>query len=156
MLKPESVPESCTPALVGNGTAELILAFPESKALPFKAKVFLYNGGTRNAIAKLWMYIPIPVPTPRAIIAPIKVTKRDQGRYGTEVVAAVPEVAEGYGLFERLSININREYVFKGQRRSVATFRCADGKFQASGEATFLDGTQAAAPAAIRSCAVAH
>lgn len=153
---PRDVAERCTPALVGSGTAELIFAFPESKALPLKVKVFLYNGGTRDAVTKLWIYIPIPVPTPRAIIAPVKVKKIDRGQYGTELNAAVPEVAEGYGLFERLSLNINREYVIKGECRSVATFRCAAGEFQAGGLATFLDGTQGVAPAAIRPCAVAH
>jgi hypothetical protein len=135
------VPRRCEPALVGSGKAEIFIGFPEGKPVVLEPEVLLYNGGTRGAATRLWIYIPISVPVPAALLAPIEIKKIDQGHYGTEAVAALPKIASGYGVFERLSLNINREYTYKDKRRSVATFRCANGKFVGSAEASFADGS---------------
>jgi hypothetical protein len=92
------------------------------------------------------------VPVPTSILAPIEVKKIDQGALGTEALISMPKIAGGSGFFTQLWLNINRKYEFKGQRRSVAAFRCANGKLQYTAGATFLDGTQAAVPPAIRTC----
>lgn len=148
------IPKRCKAALVGEGKAEVRIAYPENVPLPLDLKVHLYNGGTTNGVTKLWLYFPITVPVPSSILAPIEIKKVDQGSIGTEALITMPKIAGGSGFFTQLWLNINREYEFLGRRRSVTTFRCANGKFQYSAEATFLDGTQATVPPTIRTCRV--
>lgn len=152
---PGSVAERCKPALVGHGKTEIFLAFPESTGIPLTPKVFLYNGGTRTGVTRLWIYFQILIPVPTTILAPVDVKSIDEGAYGTEAFISLPKIASGYGVFDRLSLIFNREYTFKDQRRSVVTFRCANGKFQAVGEAVFADGTPSAALPVVRPCGVA-
>lgn len=148
------VPERCKAAQVGTGTANVTISYPEEFGIRLDLKVHLYNGGARGGVTKLWLYFPVKVPVPTSILAPVEIRKVDQGAYGSEAVISMPKIAGGSGYFTQLWLNINREYNFKGERRSVAAFRCANGKFQFGGEASFLDGTQAIAEPAVRTCAV--
>jgi hypothetical protein len=152
---PVTVPPHCTAALIGDGEMNIYFAFPDSKGLPLRAKALLYNGGKRDGSTRLWVYVPVTVPRPGAIVSRIDLKEIDQGRYGTEAVVSVPEIERGYGLVELLSLSIDRKYDFNHKPRSVTTFRCANGKFIASGEAAFLDGTQADA-LTVRPCSGAH
>lgn len=149
------VPERCKAAQVGEGKAEVTIAYPENIPLPLDLRVHLYNGGTRRGVTKLWLYFPITVPSPGEILAPIEIRKANQGTYGTEVLMSMPKIADGSGFFTQLWLNINREYGFRGERRSVASFRCANGKFQYSAKASFLDDTQAVDTVGVRTCGVA-
>lgn len=127
----------CEPALVGDGEVEIYYAFPESKGLPLSAKAFLYNGGTQAGATRLWLYAPVTIPVPSAIIIPIDFKRIDAGHLGIEAVVSMPKVAGGYGRTELLSLNLDREYEFKDKTLSVATFRCANEEFASSAEATF-------------------
>lgn len=150
------IPERCKPALVGEGKAEVKLVYPENYPLPLDLKVHLYNGGTKRGVTKLWLYFPVEIPVPSSILAPIEIKGVNRGALGTEALISMPKIADGHGLFTQLWLNINREYEFNGHHRSVATFRCADGKFLYSAEASFRDGTKAAVSPAVGTCGVAR
>ncbi|HET7445361.1 MAG TPA: hypothetical protein VFJ57_11945 [Solirubrobacterales bacterium] len=147
--------DRCTPSRVGHGTVVLYYAFPESKPFPpLRLKALIYNEGTRAGTTHLLIRAPVTVPVPTVIIARLDISRISAGRYGTEAVLRMPTIAEGYGLTELVSLTLDREYELHGKVHGVATLRCPDGKFQASGEAAFVDGTTASAEA-IRACRTA-
>lgn len=52
-----------------------------------------------------------------------------------------PKIVNDYGSPIAGRITINRKWIYKGVRLSVANARCADGRLQARIELTFKDGT---------------
>ncbi|HET7445021.1 MAG TPA: hypothetical protein VFJ57_10220 [Solirubrobacterales bacterium] len=150
------VTQRCRPALVGIGEIDLYLVYPEGKPLRLQTELPFYNAGTQGGVTRFWAYFMVPIPIPAPVFVPVKLRRINAGRYGTEVLIPMPKIADGHGLTESLTLRIDRRYGFKGRQRSVATFRCANGKFLAAGEAAFVNGIKAAVPAALQTCGVAR
>jgi hypothetical protein len=141
----------CKSAIVGSGTTNVEIAFPESKPIPVSSKLIVFNGGEKGGVVTLYIHAYITVPTPAAIVTTVKIKKIHNGRYGLESVATIPKIAGGSGSVTSFSLKIDKKYTYKGKKVSVLSAKCPDGKLQAHATAKFSDGTSASAEI-LRTC----
>jgi hypothetical protein len=142
---------ACKPALIGKGTTNIEIEFPESKPIPVHSKLLVFNGGESGGVTTFYIHAYITVPTPAAVVTTVKIKKIHNGRYGMLAVATIPKIAGGAGSVTSFSLSINKKYSYKGKTVSVLSAKCPDGKLQAHATAIFADGTHASAEV-IRTC----
>jgi hypothetical protein len=133
---------ACGTAIVGRGSATVEVAFPEQDPFRTTGPLILFNGGERNGTMTFFVYTYVDVPAPTAVISTVTVTAERNGPYGRHSVVEVPRIAGGAGSFVRGNINVRRVYTYKGERRSVLSGRCPDGKIYARGTFNFSDDSQ--------------
>jgi hypothetical protein len=133
----------CKSAIIGKGTTNVEIAFPEQKPIPVSSKLLVFNGGFSGGVTTLYIHAYITVPTPAAIVTTVKIKKFHHGRYGLKSVATVPKIAGGSGSVTSFSLKINKH--------GVLLAKCPDGKLQAHATSVFSDGTRASATI-IRTC----
>jgi hypothetical protein len=141
----------CGKSILGEGTTDVQIQFPEQNPIPVKSPLILFNGGVRGGVTTLFVHAYITVPTPAAIVTTVKVKDIKNGRYGTKSVASVPKIAGGSGSVTAFSLKVDKKFTYKGKKVSVLTARCPDGKLQGKGTAVFADGTRATGEV-IRTC----
>lgn len=141
----------CKSAIVGSGTTNVEIAFPESKPIPVSSKLIVFNGGEKGGVVTLYIHAYITVPTPAAIVTTVKIKKIHHGRYGLESIATIPKIAGGSGSVTSFSLKIDKKYTYKGKKVSVLSAKCPDGKLQAHATVKFSDGTSASAEI-LRTC----
>jgi hypothetical protein len=136
--------EACEDAVVGKGTIEAELAYPEQAMTFVSGDLTIYNRGRKPGGADLAGYAFLPPPI-GAIFIPIKVRK-NAGRYGWKARLEVPRLAGGAGSITSYSAAL-------GKRIFSAT--CARGRLGARAVSTFVDGARIS-ESAIRTCSVAE
>jgi hypothetical protein len=141
----------CKAALIGKGTTNVEIAFPESKVVPVSSKLLVFNGGEKGGVATFFIHAYITVPVPAAIVTTVKIKKIHNGRYGMLATATIPKIAGGSGSVTSFSLKIDKKYTYKGKKVSVLSAKCPDGKLQAHATAIFADATRASAEV-IRTC----
>jgi hypothetical protein len=124
----------CKSAIIGNGTTNVEIEFPEQSPIPVTSKLLVFNGGTAGGKTTLFIHAYITVPTPAAIVTTVKIKKIHKGRYGLESVASIPKIAGGSGSVTKFSLNV-------GKQKTLFA-KCPDGKLQAHAAAKFADGTK--------------
>jgi hypothetical protein len=147
----KSAESVCKPAIIGSGTTNVEIAFPEQKPIPVSSKLLVFNGGTSGGTTTFFIHAYITVPTPAAIVTTVKIKRIHRGRFGTEAIASVPKIAGGSGSVTSFSLKIDKKYTYKGKKMSVISSKCTDGKIVAKATAQFTDGTKAAAEL-LRTC----
>jgi hypothetical protein len=133
----------CKSAIIGSGTTDVSIEFPEQNPIPVSSKLLVFNGGYSGGVTTLFIHAYITVPTPAAIVTTVKIKKIHHGRYGLESIATVPKIAGGSGSVTSFSLKVNK--------KGVLLAKCPDGKLQAHGKAKFSDGTTAEAEV-VRTC----
>jgi hypothetical protein len=135
--------KACKKSIIGKGTTDVEIAFPEQKPIPVHSKLIVFNGGVSGGTTTLYIHAFITVPTPAAIVTTVKIKKHKKGRYGLKSVATIPKIAGGSGSVTAFNLTINK--------KGVLTAKCPDGKLQAHATSVFADGTKAEATI-IRTC----
>lgn len=133
----------CKDAIIGKGTTNVEIAFPESKVVPVSSKLLVFNGGEAGGVVTLYIHAYITVPVPAAIVTTVKIKKIHNGRYGLLSTATIPKIAGGSGSVTSFSLKIGKNYTYKGKKVSILSAKCPDGKLQAHATAVFSDGTRA-------------
>ncbi|HUB99343.1 MAG TPA: hypothetical protein VMS11_05925 [Solirubrobacterales bacterium] len=141
----------CKPAIIGTGTTNIEIAFPESKVVPVSSKLLVFNGGEKGGVITFYIHAYITVPVPAAVVTTVKIKKIHKGRYGLESIASIPKIAGGSGSVKSFSLKIDKKYTYKGKKVSILSAKCPDGKLQAHATAVFSDGTRASTEF-IRTC----
>jgi len=135
--------KACPKSIIGSGTTDIEVQFPESKPIPVESKLLVFNGGFSGGTTTLYIHAFITVPTPAAVVTTVKIKKIHNGRYGLKSVATIPKIAGGSGSVTAFSLKITK--------KGVLTAKCPDGKLQVHGDALFADGTKASATI-LRTC----
>jgi hypothetical protein len=131
----------CKPAVVGRGTMNIEIAFPEEAPILLKSKALVFNGGEVNGVTTLFLRTYITVPTPAVVTSTVKIRKVHNGRFATEAVATIPKIAGGSGSVTAFDLTIDKKYAYKGKKVSVLTLKCPDGKILTRARAIFADGS---------------
>lgn len=134
---------ACKSALIGEGTTDIEVAFPESKPIPVSSKLLVFNGGEKGGVTTLYIHAYITVPTPAAVVTTVKIKRIHRGRFGIESIASIPKIAGGSGSVTSFSLAVGKTYTYEGKKVSVLSAKCTDGKLMAHGTAIFSDGTKA-------------
>jgi len=135
--------KACKGTLIGTGTTNVEIEFPDSKPVPVSSKLLVFNGGFKGGTTTLFIHAYITVPVPAAIVTTVKIKKINKGRYGLLSVASIPKIAGGSGSVTSFSLKVDKKFTYKGKKKSVLTAKCPDGKLQANATAIFADGTRA-------------
>ena len=139
--------EGCEDALVGRGTIEAEVAFPEEPMTTVTGTLRIYNLGRKPGGADLagWAYFTAPITG--VLVIPIEVRRsNDVGRYGWKARMEVPKIAGGSGSIVSYSARIDKR---------IFSATCGDGRLQVLADATFVDGTRSRA-AGVRPCVMAE
>jgi hypothetical protein len=133
---------ACGGAIVGSGSAEVEVAFPEQAPFSSTGPLVLFNGGVNGKTTKVFLHAYVDVPAPTAIVVPATVTRIHQGRFGLHIEAAIPRIAGGAGSATGFELKIGRRFTYKGKKRSFLSAGCPTGSWMAKGHARFDDGTE--------------
>lgn len=132
----------CGDAIVGSGSAEVEVAFPEQAPFRSTGPLLLFNGGVHGATTTVFLHAYVDVPAPTAVIVRATVTRIHRGRYGLRLKAHVPEVAGGAGSATAFDLKIGRRYTYEGRRKSFLTASCPTGSWATKGSLLFSDRTR--------------
>lgn len=133
-----SAKNACKKAIVGEGSTEVKVEFPEQKPFTAKGPLVFFNGGKKGGKTTFFIHAYVAVPAPTALITTITVTKTRNGRYGLKSVSKVPVIAGGSGSVIKFALKINNKL------DRVALAKCPDGHLNARVSKTvFSDGTNA-------------
>jgi hypothetical protein len=133
--------KACKPALVGLGTTDVQVLFPESSPIPIKSKLLAFNGGTKGPTTTIFVHAYLTSPVAAAIVTTVKITKEHKGPYGTHSIAAVPKIAGGAGSVTAFSLTFAKKlFTYKGKKHGYLLAKCSNGHFLAQAEAFFANG----------------
>jgi hypothetical protein len=133
---------ACGEAILGKGSATVEVAFPEQAPFDATGPLILFNGGEKGGAITLLAYTYVSVPAPTAVVTIAKLTRERKGPFGLHSVVKIPRIAGGAGSIVRANLSARRVYTYKGERRSVLSGRCPDGRIRARGTFYFRDGSQ--------------
>ncbi len=133
---------ACGDAIVGSGSTEVEVAFPEQPPFSSTGPLVLFNGGVRGKTTKVLLHAYVNVPAPTAIVVPATVTRIHRGRFGLHLDARIPRIAGGAGSPTRFELKIGRRFTYKGKRKSYLSAGCPTGSWLTKGHAEFDDGTE--------------
>jgi hypothetical protein len=139
----KTVEKACGDAIIGKGSAQISVKFPEQDAIPANSPLLLFNGGERGGTITLFAHAYLTQPITTAVVTTVKVQRVKNGRYGIKSIAAIPVIAGGAGSPTGFSLLIDKKYTYKGKKMSVLSAKCPDGRLQNKAEAIFADGTKA-------------
>ncbi len=132
----------CGKAVVGSGTTDVEVQFPEQPPIDVHSELLAVNGGVKGGVTTLYIHAYLTAPVTAAIVTTVKIKKVKKGRYGTESVATVPKIAGGAGSVTYFKLKFDKGTLFA---------KCPDGRLQAHGTGVFADGTKASATV-VRPC----
>ena len=138
----EGARKACGPALVGSGTTEVEVQFPEQPPIDVKSELLAFNGGVKGGVTTLFIHAFLTAPVTAAIVTTVKIKNVKKGRYGTESIATIPKIAGGSGSVTYFKLKFEK---------GILLAKCPDGRLQANGTAVFADSTKAAATV-VRPC----
>jgi hypothetical protein len=133
---------ACGSAIVGSGSAEVEVAFPEQAPFRSTGPIVLFNGGVRGRTTTLLLHAYVNVPAPTAIVTEVTVTRIDRDRFGLHIAARVPRIAGGSGSVTMFDLRVGRRFTYKGEKKSFLMAGCPTGTWVTKGEARFGDGTR--------------
>lgn len=131
----------CGDAIVGRGSATVEVAFPEQSPIHSTGPLVIFNGGERDGAITFIGHAYVSVPAPTAVVGTAKVTRIRKGAFGLHVMVDVPTIAGGAGSVVAASIKLGRTYTYKGERRSVFSGRCSNGRIEGRGTFKYADGS---------------
>ncbi|HET9153544.1 MAG TPA: hypothetical protein VFN85_05470 [Solirubrobacterales bacterium] len=132
----------CGDALIGSGSAEVEVAFPEQKPFRSTGPLLLFNAGVHGATTTVLLHAYVDVPAPTAVIVRAKVTRIHRGRYGLHLEAHIPKIAGGAGSATAFDLEIGRRYTYEGRKKSFLTASCPTGSWETKGNLLFSDQTR--------------
>lgn len=133
---------ACRSAIIGAGSAEVEVAFPDQTPFRSTGPLVLFNGGVKGSTTTVLLHAYVNVPAPTAIITKATVTRIRSGRFGLRIEAKIPKIAGGSGSVTKFDLEIGRRYVYKRERKSFLRASCPTGKWWVKGAPRFEDGTQ--------------
>jgi hypothetical protein len=132
---------ACPGAIVGSGTAEVEVAFPEQKPFTATGPLIAFNGGVHGATTLFFIHAYLNVPAPTAVVVETRITKESKGRYDMHTVTRIPPIAGGAGSPIGFELKLGRKYSYKGKSKSYLTASCPTGVYFTHGHVDFSDGT---------------
>jgi hypothetical protein len=138
----QSAKRACGDALIGSGSGEVEVTFPEQAPFSSTGPLLLFNAGVKGRTTKVLLHAYVDIPAPTAIVVPAAITQIHNGAYGLEITAKIPRIAGGAGSVTKFQLNVGRKFTYRGQARSFLTATCPSGHWGTRGEAEFADGTR--------------
>lgn len=139
---PAEAKRVCRDAIVGSGSAEVEVAFPEQPPFRSTGPLTLFNAGVHGGTISVLLHAYVDVPAPTAIVVPATVTRIHRGRFGLHIAAKIPKIAGGAGSPTSFELKIGRRFTYKGRQKSFLSAGCPSGHWVTKGQVRFSDRTQ--------------
>jgi hypothetical protein len=118
--------EACRSSLVGRGTFSSNVLQAAEAPFPSEGELYAFIGtykGQPAILAHIYGSSPIPI----SYTIPFSISKA-KGAYGTRLTAPMPRLSSEWGYITGLSLNLGRNYSYRGERRSYASGSCPTPK----------------------------
>ena len=112
----------CGPALVGTGGIVAKTAFPGQTPYVLRGNLLLFNS-VEQGHATILAHIYQSAPSPITNIVTFQI-RRTGGTFGTVIVGTMPPALEDNGYLESIFLQLQRSYVFRGQKRAYLSASC--------------------------------
>jgi hypothetical protein len=122
-----AVLKACGAALLGKGTADYEIAFPEQKPIQVSSPLLVFNGGEKGGKVTLLIYTLIKVPAPTAIVTTVTITRKGSGIHS---IAKVPVIAGGSGSVLDFDFRLGRTYDYRDKKVGYFEAKCPDEIFK--------------------------
>lgn len=143
-LEATTVPQArklCPGAILGTGTGNGIVEFPEQAPIPARTPLTFFNGPRIGGDPSLIIHAHLTIPAPTTYLVPLRIESIQKGIYGFRVEAKLPPIAGGYGSVTSFDFRFDRKWRSEGEELSYIYARCPIGRLQANVETQFEDGT---------------
>lgn len=117
----------CGNTILGEGSADLEIAFPEQKPIKVHSPLLVFNGGEHGGKVTLLIHTFITVPAPTAVVTTVTISRKGSGLH---TVSKIPVVAGGSGSALDFSFKLGKTYSYKGKKVGYFEARCPDGVFK--------------------------
>ena len=114
--------KACRDSLVGVGSFEAKVLLSQQSPFPAQGKMYAFNASIHGKPAILaHVYGTNPVPTSFTFPFELRPSK---GTYGTVLTARLPQATGDSGYITGLSMNLGRNFSYRGHRRSYLSASC--------------------------------
>jgi hypothetical protein len=114
---------NCGDALVGSGRFWASVVFPDQRPYPTRGRLLIFNG-SRNGAPTLFAHIYTTSPFNTSFVITFAIKHINQGPYGTELSASLPQALGDWGVLDRIKLTLRRKYTHRGQQRSYFNAGC--------------------------------
>ena len=116
--------QRCGDAIIGHGSFQAKVELKGKSPVQFDGEALAFNSRIDGQRALL-LHIYGSAPTAITFVLPFRITKVDQGEFGTSFAAQPPKLAAELGYITNLDLTIGRRYSYRGKQRSYLSARCA-------------------------------
>lgn len=137
---PGQARQRCAKALVGKGTAKVLVTMPGKAPFTMTSRLSFFNGPLEGGRPTLLAHGYETVPAPKALTVTTPIERISSGRYGWRVTVELPEFAGGSGapLLAEAKIGATRKR--GGKTVGYLNAHCGGGRLQVTGAARFTNG----------------
>jgi hypothetical protein len=116
---------------VGSGEASAMLSFPGQAPIQVSSRLTAFNGGVRGRAKTLFVVGAIRIPVPQLVVTRVELRRwRNENGLGWQASVQIPVIADGSGSLTAFRLNLKRFFFYRGQRKSLLSARCPDGRFE--------------------------
>jgi hypothetical protein len=113
---------ACGRSLVGTGTFKADVALPEQSPFPSDGTILAFNGNLHGRPV-IYAHIYGTKPLPTSFVLPFEI-RQGSGEYATTLVAQLPRVAAEWGFVSGVSLTLQRNFTYEGERHSYLSAGC--------------------------------
>jgi hypothetical protein len=114
---------NCGDALVGSGRFWASVVFPDQRPYPTRGRLLVFNGRL-GAKPALFAHIYTTKPFASSFVVAFALKHIDQGPYGTELQASLPQALGDWGFVDRIKLTLRRKYRYLGKELSYFNAAC--------------------------------
>lgn len=114
---------NCAEALVGSGRFWATIVLPDQRPYPTRGRLLVFNGERRGAPV-LFAHIYTTKPFATSFVITFGIKRIEEGRYGTELSASLPEALGSWGFVDRIKLTLKRKYQVAGKQLSYFNAGC--------------------------------
>jgi hypothetical protein len=137
---PSQARKRCAGALVGKGVGKAVVSMPGQAPFKISSPLSFFNGPPSGGRPTLIAHAYETVPSPQALLVPIKIERVAKGRYGYRVRIQMPEIAGGYGAPTLAEATIGATRMRGGKEVGYLNAHCSGGRLQVEGHLSFANG----------------
>jgi hypothetical protein len=136
---PSQARKRCAGALVGKGTAKVLVTMPGKAPFTITSPLSFFNGPRAGGGPTLIAHGYETVPAPKTLLVQIPIERISGGRYGYRVEVDLPEFAGGYGAPLLAEAKIGATRMRGGKKVGYINAHCSGGRLQVTGSARFTN-----------------
>jgi hypothetical protein len=114
---------ACGPALVGSGQFWASIVLPEQGSYRTQGRLLVFNG-RQHGRPVLLAHIYTSNPFGSSFVIAFQIRRIDDGEYGTELTASLPQALGDWGYVDRIKLTLRRKYRWHGKELSYFNAAC--------------------------------